>query len=238
MKNKLKLYWLMPIRSILFLMFFMITSYCSNQELPALTKWWSIVACVVNIVMILIFVIIVQKKKTNYRELIMYKKETKLSKILIISFMMILIGMGGMYMAGFVCYGQFPYLAPMMIAPIPVFLSIFSIIVLPITTTLVEDGLYLGCGVNQIKTKWLAIVIPAFFYALQHSFIPTLFDGQFIIYRFLSFLPLTLMICYWYYYKRNPLPIMIGHTILNLATVTQIFIMSLKPELYYQILNI
>ena len=44
-----------------------------------------------------------------------------------------------------------------------------------------------------------------FFYAIQHSFIPMLLDGRYIMYRFLSFLPLTLWICYWYYKNRKSL---------------------------------
>ncbi|MDE6231738.1 MAG: hypothetical protein K2M60_00110 [Lachnospiraceae bacterium] len=109
-----------------------------------------------------------------------------------------------MYLAGYICYGIIPYAAPMMIAPIPVWLAVINIAILPITTAFAEDGLYLGCGVNQIHNKLLAITIPAFFFALQHSFIPTLFDLKYIIYRFISFLPLTLILCWYYYKKRNP----------------------------------
>lgn len=45
------------------------------------------------------------------------------------------------------------------------------------------------------------IIISALFFALQHSFIPTLFDMKYIVYRFISFLPLTMVLC-WYYYKK------------------------------------
>lgn len=116
--------------------------------------------------------------------------------------------------------------------PIPLWLAAINIIVLPISTAFAEDGLYLGCGVNQIQNKYMAIIIPALFFALQHSFIPTLFDVKYIIYRFLSFLPLTIILCWDYHKKRNPLPIMVGHTIIDVATVMQIFATSLVPGLY------
>ena len=135
-------------------------------------------------------------------------------------------------MAGFFCYGIIPYAAPMMIAPIPVWLSVINIAILPITTALAEDGLYLGCGVNQVHNKFLSITIPAFFFALQHSFIPTLFDLKYIFYRFISFLPLTLILCWYYHKKRNPLPIMVGHAIIDVATVLQIFATSAIPGFY------
>lgn len=92
--------------------------------------------------------------------------------------------------------------------------------------------MYLGCGVNQIKNKYTEILVPAFFFALQHSFIPTLFDARYIIYRFLSFLPLTVILCYHYYKYRNPLPIMAGHAVIDLATAVQILATSAVPGMY------
>lgn len=59
-----------------------------------------------------------------------------------------------------------------------------------------------------------------------------LFDASYILYRFLSFLPLTIILCWYYYEKRNPLPIMIGHGIIDLATVCQILATSTVPGLY------
>ena len=90
--------------------------------------------------------------------------------------------------------------------------------------------MYLGYGVNGFGSKQAAVLIPAFFYALQHSFIPTIFDMKFIVYRFLSFLPLTLWICLKYY-KGSPVSyIMTGHWILNMATTIQIALTSFNPE--------
>jgi membrane protease YdiL (CAAX protease family) len=109
--------------------------------------------------------------------------------------------------------------------------------ILPITTALAEDGLYLGCGVNQIQNKYVGILVPAFFFALQHSFIPTLFDPRYIIYRFLSFLPLTILLCMYYRKHKNPLPIIIGHTAIDVFTVAWILITSASPEFYEMMCN-
>ena len=149
----------------------------------------------------------------------------------------LVIGTGVMYLAGYLCYGVLPYSLPMMIAPIPLVLAIINFLPLPITTALAEDGLYLGCGVNHIENKMVAIVIPAFFYALQHCFIPTLFDGKYIIYRFLSFLPLTIILCWYYYKKRNPIPVMIGHALIDMMTVSWVLATSINPGFYETMVN-
>ena len=82
---------------------------------------------------------------------------------------------------------QWPVIiAPMMIAPIPPYLALINIFILPLTTTIAEDGLYLGYGINGFPSKWAAVFVPAFFYALQHSFIPTIFDVKFMTYLLLG----------------------------------------------------
>lgn len=234
MKNeKTLLPYLLPFRSIIFMLIFIVGAFITNKKISEISNWWSIVASLVNIITILILLFVTKKQKINYWELINYQKgKTTAKQIISIAMLILLIGMIGMYLAGYICYGVIPYAAPMMIAPIPVWLAIINIIVLPISIAFAEDGLYLGCGVNQIKNKYMSIIIPALFFALQHSFIPTLFDVKYIIYRFLSFLPLTIILCWYYHKKRNPLPIMVGHTIIDLLTVIQIFVTSLIPGLY------
>ena len=234
MENESKyLPYLLPLRCVIFLLIFIIGAFIADKKIDEISNWWSIIASLVNIVTILTLVLVTKRQKSNYWELVNYQKgKTTVKQIIGMSIVIVLIGMVGMYLAGYICYGVIPYAAPMMIAPIPLWLATINIVVLPISTAFAEDGLYLGCGVNQIKNKYMAIIIPAFFFALQHSFIPTLFDLKYIIYRFLSFLPLTIILCWYYYKKRNPLSIMVGHTIIDIATVVQIFATSLVLELY------
>lgn len=144
----------------------------------------------------------------------------------------IMIGMAGLYIAGYVCYGILPYSSPMIVEPIPLIPAILNLAVLPVTTALAEDGLYLGGGVANIKNKYAAILVPAFFYALQHCFIPTIFDTKYMIYRFISFLPLTLIFCMNYRKKRDPLPMMTAHAVLDLATAVTILATSADTGIY------
>lgn len=233
-----KLRYLLPIRFIMFILIFVVGSMITNKKLGDISNWWSIVATIVNIVTIMILLLICRKMNIGYSKLLNYEKgKASIKQVALISFVILLIGTMGMYLAGFICYGKFPYAAPMMIAPIPVVLAVLNFIVLPLTVSFAEDGLYLGCGVNSFKNKYMAILIPAFFYALQHSFIPTLFDGKYIVYRFLSFLPLTIILCWYYHKKKNPLPIMVGHALIEVASVVMILMTSISPDIYQTMLN-
>lgn len=234
-----KMFYLLPIRCVIFAFTFVIGAMITKQKVEDISNWWSIVASIVNIAVILILYFLTKKNRSSFRELINYQKgKTKVKQVIGITVLVLVVGMTGMYIAGYFCYGIIPYAAPMLIAPIPPWLAIINVAVLPITTACAEDGLYLGCGVNQIQNKILAITIPAFFFALQHSFIPTLFDLKYIIYRFISFLPLTLILCWYYYKKRNPLPIMVGHAIIDVATVLQILAASVIPGFYEMITGV
>ena len=225
--------YLLPIRSIMFILIFVVGSYITKKSLNDITNWWSIVATVVNIITILILLFVTKRIGSSYKELINYEKgKTKVKEVIIITLIVLVLASIGMNVSGLICYGVIPYMAPMMAAPIPVIFAIINFILLPLTVSFAEDGLYLGCGVNSFKNKYLAILVPAFFYALQHSFIPVLFDFKFIIYRFLCFLPLTIIFCIYYYKKKNPVPIMIGHVIVEIASVVLILVTSISPEIY------
>ena len=49
--------------------------------------------------------------------------------------------------------------------------------------------------------------------------------------------PLTIIFSIYYYKKKNLVPIMIGHTIVEIASVIMILITSINPEIYQTWLN-
>jgi membrane protease YdiL (CAAX protease family) len=236
MRNK-KLILLMPFRSVLFILVFLTVSAVSGKNLSDISNIWSVAASIINILFVLVLVLIT-RKQGGYLELINYEKgKTRPKQIFAMIGIILLVGMAGMYLAGWICYGVIPYAAPMMIAPVPVALAVINLIVLPVSTALAEDSLYLGCGVRQFENKFAAIIVPAFFFAVQHSFIPTLPDVRYIVYRFISFLPLTVILCMHYHKHKNPLPIMIGHAVIDMATAGQILATSVIPGFYEMMLS-
>ena len=224
-------------RSLLFILVFVIASAVTGKQLEDISNIWSVAASVINILSILGLVLIT-KNQGGYLKLINYEKgKTHPKQVFAMIGIILFTGMTGMYLAGFICYGIIPYAAPMMIAPIPAIPAVINLAVLPVSTALAEDSLYLGCGVRQFENKYAAVIVPAFFFAIQHSFIPTLFDIRYIIYRFISFLPLTVILCIHYYKRKNPLPIMIGHAVIDLATAGQILATSIIPGFYEMMLS-
>ena len=229
---------LLPIRCVIFLLVFVVGAAVSGRDVSEISSWWSVIDTPVNILTVLLLVLSAKSSGQTYKELINYRRGVTTKKqVIMVTLVILLMGMGGMFLAGLLCYGVIPYAAPMIIAPVPKVLAVINIPLLPLTTALAEDGLYLGLGVNGIKNKQAAVLVPAFFFAVQHCFIPTLFEPRYLIYRFISFLPLTLILCRHYQKHRNPLPIMIGHAIIDVATVMQIFATSFIPGFYDKMCN-
>jgi hypothetical protein len=178
--------------------------------------------------------IICKREGTTYKKLIGYQKgQVKPKYTLLIIMLMLLLGVGGMYGFGFAIYGYVPVT---MVQPIPVWVAIINAVFLPLTTVFAELPLYFGYALNKIEettgNKILSILYPMFFYALQHSFIPLIYDWEHILFRFLSFLPLMLVLGIIYYKKRKLAALMIGHSVLDLATGLQILMTSISPAIY------
>jgi len=47
-----------------------------------------------------------------------------------------------------------------------------------------------------------------------------------IAFLLIATLPFTLILCWYYYRKRNPLPVMVGHFLANLPAVIQVAAVS------------
>jgi hypothetical protein len=223
---------LMPLRSLIFIAVFIVISMIVGRGLSDISNTWSAVASAVNIITVLALIFMTQNDG-GFKKLINYEKgRTTPKQVIGMSILILCLGMGGMFLAGFVCYGKIPYAPPMMIAPVPIPLAVINLILLPVSTALAEDSIYLGCGVGTIKNRYLSVILPSFFFAVQHSFIPTLPDARYMVYRFLSFLPLTIVLSIIYRKNRNPVPIMIGHAIIDLLTAGQILATSAIPGFY------
>lgn len=232
--NKKYLPALLPMRSVIFLLIFVVGAAIVGKNVEDIGNWWSVVATAVNLVTILILIPAAKGSGMSFRKLISYEKSGRSAKkVALTALIFAAVGMGCMYGAGFICYGSMmPAVSLDIIAPISAPLAVINLILLPATVSFAEDGLYLGCGAGQIGNKYAGVIIPAFFYALQHCFIPTFFDVKYMLYRFLCFLPLTVIFCIYFRKKKDPVPIMIGHAVLDLATGVMIFMTSVIPGMY------
>ena len=224
--------FLLPVRSVIFLLLFTVGAVIAGKEVTEISSWWSPAATAVNIITLGLLIVCAKRRGQTYPEMVNLHRGTPGKELIILVLISLAVGSGGMNLAGLICYGKLPYYPGAIVEPIPLAAAVINMLLLPLTTALAEDGLYLGYGVNSIRNDKAAVIVPAFFYTLQHCFIPFVPEAKFIIYRFISFLPLTVIFCIYYRKKRDPLPIMIAHFLLDAATASIILVTSADPSIY------
>jgi O-antigen/teichoic acid export membrane protein len=74
-----KLPYLLPMRSVIFLLIFLNASNLTGKELGDISNWWTIVATIVNIFTIILLVVISKRNGSTYWDLMNYKKERQRS---------------------------------------------------------------------------------------------------------------------------------------------------------------
>jgi hypothetical protein len=111
------------------------------------------------------------------------------------------------------------------IVDVPVWASVFTVVVAPVLTELAEPVAYLGVLLPWLERRtgraWLAAPAVVLIWATEHAFVPLLvknggLDLAFAGYRVVSVLPfLAIWTALYYAYGRRLLPIMIGRWIFN-----------------------
>lgn len=206
-----------------------------GKNLRDVSMWWPLLCIAVNLLTIGILIVLVKSEGKTFKDLFNHEKDKKkiLKKILTATPIMLLLGIGGLMGFSWLVYGYIPVTTTQ---PLPLWGAILVLILFPVTIIFAEIPLYLGYCTPRIKeitkNEVFSIVYPLFFYALQHSFMPFLFDFKHILSRFIMFIPLLIMIGIWYSRKKDLVPLMTGHGILDVFTGIQLLIVSLYPSIY------
>ena len=219
-KNKYLL--LLPLRSIIFIMIFLITALLTKKRVEEISIYWTIIVVICNLLTIGVLLLLCKKEKITYLELIGFKK-SKIKTILLIGVVIAIIDAIGAYLFELIFHDVATSSSEILMHSLPIWLVVVDLILLPITSTIAEEGLYLGVGINKLDNTYLAIL----FYAMQHCFFPMILNYRYFIYRFIVFMPSIIFMCIYYKKKKEILPIMFEHFVVNLVTIVQILLISL-----------
>ena len=109
----------------------------------------------------------------------------------------------------------------------PLWAAVSAVILFPITIALSELPTYFGYVMPRLEAlsgrRWLAVLLPAFFLAIQHGALPLIFDGRFIAWRVLRYVALTVPVGLLLRWRPRLMPyLIIGHYLIDLMTVVMI----------------
>ena len=114
-----------------------------------------------------------------------------------------------------------PYLFPGLLAErvLPKWAVVYSFSVFLLIWSPTEEITYQGYALPRIyalsKRWWVAVLIVSFWWALQHSFIPLIFDWRYIAWRFLAFWLAMIALNLMYLRVRRLPPFILAHWALD-----------------------
>jgi uncharacterized protein len=152
-------------------------------------------------------------------------ERTRLGRDVVLGFALIPVGLAfifaGTYAAGWILYGTPSQ--PYFFARLPLPAALYAVLVFPFVWGLTEQMTYNGYLVSRFQVVWrntgLAVAAVAFFWSLQHSFMPTTFDAKFMAFRLLSPIPFSVFQTLAYLRLRRLLPLAIAHALMDGASV-------------------
>jgi len=111
--------------------------------------------------------------------------------------------------------------------PLPVWGFVLSLVLFPLTTALTELPTYFAYSMPRLETqtakRWLAVLLPSLFLALQHCTLPLIFDGRFMAWRLLMYLPFAISVGLLLHWRPRLLPYLVAvHFLLDMATALMI----------------
>ena len=196
--------WLILLsRSTLFLIFQVLTAlvlavggtpYAWDES----TRWWTFMAIFANLVSVYLLLRVFKAEGKRYWETIRFSRST-VKTDLVWFFLSSLVGMpiaaAPMNIVGTAIFSDPMTPTYMMFRPLPTWAFVLSFL-FPLTIAFAELPTYFGYAMpriaEQLKNGWVAWLIASFFLAAQHMFLPLIFDGGFMLWRLLMYLPFAL----------------------------------------------
>jgi uncharacterized protein len=112
---------------------------------------------------------------------------------------------------------------PSVYSPLPAWAAIYSLLVFPAIWGLMEQATYQGYALPRLEALWprsgFAVALVAFGWGIQHIALPMTLDLRFMLFRFLSFIPLAVVMTLIYLRTRRLIPFAIAHWAVDLIGI-------------------
>ena len=129
--------------------------------------------------------------------------------------------LGGVYATGWLLYSTLT--PPFLFGRLPLPAALYGVLVFPFIWGLTEQMTYNGYLLPRFqvlsRSASVAMMIVAFEWSLQHSFMPLTFDAKYMVFRFLSSVPNSVFQTFLYLRLRRVIPLAISHAVMDGASV-------------------
>jgi membrane protease YdiL (CAAX protease family) len=179
-------------------------------------NWWPVYGTLIDLGCLILILALIKKEGVLFRDLVHYDR-SQIKRDL-------LIGLGNILwvfplaVAGIIITSLFIFnnpQPPSVYSPLPAWAAFYSLLIFPVFWGGMEQATYQGYALPRLvtvfKSPGLAISLVAFGWGIQHIALPFIVDWRFMLFRFLSFLPLAIVMTLVYLRKRRLIPLMVAH---------------------------
>jgi membrane protease YdiL (CAAX protease family) len=196
----------------------------------AAAPWWIVYGTLIDIGCLVFLARLTRREGIRLFDLISFQRQ-RLGRDLLIGLgfivLYILLAMSGGIISDILIYGATP--APGVMVPLPLWGSLYSLIVWPLIWAFAEEMTYQGYALPRLEVilgkPWLAVLLVGFGWAIQHSAMPLMADWRWAVFRFASSLLIGMVLPIIYLRTRRLTPFIVGHWAANFAAVLMTVIM-------------
>lgn len=196
--------------------------------------WWPLSVTLTGVANLLLLIWLFGREGLRYRDLLRFNRPTWKSDLRVLLGFSLLAGpigylpsvLGSQWLFGDAMGGP-----NLMFLPLPMWMAVASLIFLPVAIAISELPNYFAYAMPRLQVlsrrNWLGLTLAVIFLAAQHCAMPLIFDGPFLLWRFVSFLPFALLVGLVLNWRPRLLPyLMIVHWLIDIATAFSIFAVS------------
>ncbi|PKO03759.1 MAG: hypothetical protein CVU43_01010 [Chloroflexi bacterium HGW-Chloroflexi-5] len=202
----------------------------NNEAWNTSANWWPIFVGLANLVCLLLLVRFYKAEGDSFWSIFKFHKEFVGKDLLAILGFLVISGPVAFIpnmLLGNLFFGDINDAVDLFIRPLPMWAVIASILFFPVTQGLVEIPTYMMFVMPRLEKgglpRWASILLPTLFLAAQHIAIPLLFNMNFILWRFLMFLPFALLVALVIKWRPRLLPyIAIIHVLMDVSTAVML----------------
>ena len=201
----------------------------------AATAWWPMVVVLANAVVIYALATLYRREGSHWLAPLRFERATVGRDLLVLLASGLVMGPLSMLPASLLggwLFGEVEHAYALFFLPLPVWAAVPSLVLFPVTIALAELPAYFGFVLPHLEdhlgSRWSAWLACSLVLAAQHMTMPLIFDGRFLLWRFLMFLPFALLVGLMLTWRPRLLPyLVIFHGLLDLGTVWFVFAASL-----------
>jgi hypothetical protein len=191
----------------------------------AAAAWWPFAVTVTNLICLGVLVARFRAEGGSYLSLFRIRREDAKADWMPLLGLLVITGPAGflpnMLLSNWL-FGDLQAAVEWVVRPLPMWAAYASLILFPVTQGLVELAVYFLYVMPRLEAqgvgRWGALTLAGLGLGLQHAAVPLLFDGRYLLWRGLMFVPFALLMGVILRWRPRLLPYMaVVHVLMDLS---------------------